>query len=87
MRGLQGCSPPPMVSHSGPLPGRGYKKEILPCRPLLGDNQHHPETLLSAKFERLDDLESRFQADLDNICETFNVERRSIKFEKWRTTP
>jgi hypothetical protein len=45
------------------------------------------KTLLSAKFERLDDLESRFQADLDNICETFNVERRSIKFEKWRTTP
>src|SRR4029434_1848536 len=31
-------------------------------------------TLLSAKFERLDDLESRFQADLDNICETFNVQ-------------
>ena len=45
------------------------------------------KSLLSAKFERLDDLESRFQADLDNICETFNVERRSIKFEKWRTTP
>ena len=44
-------------------------------------------TLLSAKFKRLDDLESRFQADLDNICGTFNVERRSIKFEKWRTTP
>ena len=43
-------------------------------------------TLLSAKFERLDDLENRFQADLDNICETFNVERHSIKFEKWRTT-
>jgi hypothetical protein len=47
----------------------------------------HNYTLLSAKFERLDDLESRVQADLDNICETFNVERRSIKFEKWRTTP
>jgi hypothetical protein len=44
-------------------------------------------TLLSAKSERLDDLESRFQADLDTICETFNVERRSRKFEKWRTTP
>jgi hypothetical protein len=44
-------------------------------------------SLLSAKFERLDDLESRAQADLDNICETFNVERRSRKFEKWRTTP
>ena len=44
-------------------------------------------TLLSAKFEWLDDLESRAQADLDNICETFNVERRSRKFEKWRTTP
>src|SRR5437763_14753535 len=42
-----------------------------------------PFALLSAKFERLDDLESRFQADLDDICETFNVERRSIKFEKW----
>jgi hypothetical protein len=38
------------------------------------------------KFERLDDLESRFQADLDSICETFNVERRSRKFEKWRTS-
>jgi hypothetical protein len=46
-----------------------------------------PSTLLSAKFERLDDLESRFQADLDNICETFNVERRSRKFEKWRAIP
>ena len=44
-------------------------------------------TLLSAKFEWLDDLKCRLQADLDNICETFNVERRSIKFEKWRTTP
>src|SRR5438445_13017343 len=44
-------------------------------------------TLLSAKFERLDDLESRFQADLDNTCETFNVERRSTKSEKCRTTP
>ena len=46
MRGLQGCSLPPMVSHSGPLPGRGYKKEILPCRPLLGDNQRNPERII-----------------------------------------
>ena len=48
---------------------------------------HHTYTLLSAKSERLDDLESRFEADLDNICETSNIERRSRKFEKWRTTP
>ena len=45
------------------------------------------KTLLSAKSERLDDLESRFQADLDNIGETFKVERCSRKFEKWKTTP
>jgi hypothetical protein len=30
----------------------------------------------------LDNLKSRFQADLDDICETLNVVRRSIKFEK-----
>src|SRR5262252_3771762 len=39
---------------------------------------HWCKALLSAKFERLDDLESRFQADLDNICETFNVERLDL---------
>ena len=62
------------------------------CEPKDSDSVFHlikrvGISLLSAKSERLDDLESRFQADLDNICETFNVERRSRKFEKWRTTP
>ena len=71
----------------------GYWPIVQGLRPGLNDGEEPLGlfvlfvTLLSAKFERLDDLESRFQADLDNICETFNVERRSIKFEKWRTTP
>jgi len=43
----------------------------------LGRFRKADGSLLSAKFEQLDDLESRFQADLDNICETFNIERRS----------
>ena len=60
-------------------------EKMPPARVVAKLNRYF--TLLSAKFERLDDLESRLQADLDNICETFNVARRSIKFEKWRTTP
>jgi hypothetical protein len=36
--------------------------------------RENPIALLSAKSERLDDLESRFQADLDNIGETFKVQ-------------
>ena len=35
-----------MVSHACPLPGIGYKKEILPYCPLLGDNQHAPEGMI-----------------------------------------
>ena len=46
MRGPKGGVAPPMLSHSGPLPGRGYKKESLPCRPLLGDNQRNPERII-----------------------------------------
>ena len=66
---------------------RVYVHNAIPLYPDYTPFTRKGVTLLSAKFERLDGLESRFQADLDNICETFNVERRSRKFEKWRTTP
>jgi len=36
-----------LYSLSGqPSPGRGHKKGILLCGPLLGDNQHNPERII-----------------------------------------
>ena len=46
MRGSQGCSIPSALSPRPSPSARGYKKELLPCRPLLGDNQHHPERII-----------------------------------------